>query len=193
MELDKDDLAVLCQGMSRDEVDRVHRLLRDWGVGPDNSFPVQLALLTGAQLRAAASVPRSIAESRQWLEQHLAGYGRQTKLLFDDFGAGTRRQSEELKAITEEHAQTLQDAVFRIKLRLTDADTIAGRVKSSLDAAAAEWQNVFASTAAQREELRQIADGLQNRFAWQAILGKAIWFLLILAVGLLAGHYAWPP
>ena len=63
--MDKDDLAVLCAGMTRDEVDRVHRLLHEWNVGPDTSFPVQLALLTCAQLRAAASVPRLVNDSRK--------------------------------------------------------------------------------------------------------------------------------
>jgi hypothetical protein len=36
-------------------------------------------------LRAAASIPRSIAESRKWLEQHLVEYRRQTAALTDDF------------------------------------------------------------------------------------------------------------
>jgi hypothetical protein len=58
MDLDKDDLAVLCRDMTKEEVDRVHRFLHEWGIGPEDSFPVQFVLLTRAQLRAAASVPR---------------------------------------------------------------------------------------------------------------------------------------
>ncbi len=104
MNLDRDDPAALCQGMGRDEVDRVHRLLREWGAGPDNSFPVQVALLTNAQLRAAASVPRSIDDSRQWLEQPLVEYRRQAKLLVQGFSSEIRGQVEELKTITNEHA-----------------------------------------------------------------------------------------
>ncbi len=41
MDLDKDDLAALCAGLTTDEVNRVHRLLHEWNVGPDSNFPVQ--------------------------------------------------------------------------------------------------------------------------------------------------------
>ena len=58
MDLDKDDLAALCVGMTTGEVDRVHRLFHEWSVGPDNNFPVQLALLTKAQWRIAINLPR---------------------------------------------------------------------------------------------------------------------------------------
>ncbi len=191
MDLDRDDLAVLCQGMSRDEVDRVHRLLRDWDAGPDSSFPVQLALLTAAQLRAAASVPRSIAQGRQWLDQHLAEYRRQAKLLVDSFSNDMRGQVEELKTIPDEHAENLQAALSHIKFKLAEADRVAGQVKASIEKGVSEWERIKASTAAQCEELRQVCDDLQHRFAWQGVLEKAMWFLLVLGIGILAGHYAW--
>ncbi|MEI6193370.1 MAG: hypothetical protein WCS42_03470 [Verrucomicrobiota bacterium] len=59
MDLDKDDLAILCHDLTKEEVDRVHRLLHEWSVGPEDSFPVQLALLTKAQWRIAAILPHS--------------------------------------------------------------------------------------------------------------------------------------
>jgi len=67
-------------------VDRIHRLLHEWSVGPEDSFPAQFSLLTRAQLRSAASIPRTIADSRKLLEQHLAEYRRQTAAITDDFG-----------------------------------------------------------------------------------------------------------
>ena len=193
MDLDRDDLAVLCQGMSRDEVDRVHRLLRDWDAGPDSSFPVQLALLTAAQLRAAASVPRSIAQGWQWLDQHLAEYRRQAKLLVDSFSNDMRGQVEELKTIPDEHAENLQAALSHIKFKLAEAERVAGKVNASLEKGVSEWKGIRTSATAQCQELRQVCDDLQNRFAWQVILEKTIWFLVILGNGILAGHYAWPP
>ena len=65
MDIDKDDLAVLTTRMTKEEVDRVYRLLHEWRVGPADNFPAQLTLLTSAQLLAAASVPRAIADSRK--------------------------------------------------------------------------------------------------------------------------------
>jgi hypothetical protein len=47
--MDKNDLSALLKGASPEEVDRIHRLLHEWSVGPEDSYPVQLALLTRAQ------------------------------------------------------------------------------------------------------------------------------------------------
>ena len=125
MDSDKDDLAVLCHDMTKEEVDRVHRLLHEWSVGPEDSFPVQFVLLTRAQLRAAASIPRAITESRRWLEQHLAEYRRQTAALTDDFAGMVDMKHGELKDIVLKHAETVKrDALF-VSNRLVDANDVA--------------------------------------------------------------------
>ena len=125
MDLDKDDLAVLTANMTKEEVDRVHRFLHEWGTGPENSFPVQWALLTRAQLRAAASIPRAIADSRKWLELHLAEYRKQTAALTDDFAGMVDIKHGELKDIVLKHAETVKrDALF-VSNRLVDANDVA--------------------------------------------------------------------
>ena len=108
MDLDKDDLAVLCAGMTKDEVDRVHRLLHEWNIGPDSSFPVQLALLTCAQLRVAASVPRSLNDSRKWLELHLAEYRQQTAGLVKNFSTASDDQIEAFEGVVQKYAEAME-------------------------------------------------------------------------------------
>jgi hypothetical protein len=191
MDLDKDDLAVLSANMTKDEVDRVHRLLHEWGIGPEASFPAQLALLTRAQLRAAASVPRSIADSRKWLEQHLAEYRRQCKAMADDVSSTSKTQIETLKTIVENYAKATAQAAEQINARLADAEAVARQVKRLMDSAASEWKGIEATTLAQCKELEQVASDLQNRFAWRVILELAVWFSLVLGIGILAGHYVW--
>jgi hypothetical protein len=138
MDLDKDDLAALCEGMTRDQVDRVHRLLHEWRVGPEDSFPTQLSLLTLAQLRAAASIPRAITDSRKWLEQHLAEYRRQTATLTNDFAGMVDIKHGELKDIVLKHAEVVKrDALF-VSNRLVDANDVAKSIQKNLQAAVAE-------------------------------------------------------
>lgn len=191
MELDKDDLAVLSAEMTKDEVDRVHRLLHEWGVGPEDSFPVQFVLLTRAQLRTAASVPRSINDSRKWLEQHLAEYRRQTKAILDDCSSTAKQQTAEIKTAVENHANTTQQAAKQIQVQLAEAEAVAKRVKSLMDSAAAEWKGIKNSTTTQCERLEQVANDLQDRFAWREILWGAFWFSLAVGFGVFIGHYCW--
>jgi hypothetical protein len=191
MELDKDDLAALCKGMTKDEVDRVHRLLHEWGIGPEDSFPVQLALLTLAQLKTAASVPRSIADSRKWLELHFAEYRRQTQSSVDNFNQTIQATTDDFEASLSAHVQRIESTGNKIQAQLDVAEEVAARVKSLMANATSQWEHVRARATAECERLQTISNDLQDRFAWRVMLQFAAFFLLVSAVSILAGHYLW--
>jgi len=191
MELEKDDLAALYKGMTKDQVDRVHRLLHEWGAGPEDSFPVQLTLLTLAQLRAAVSVPRAIADSRKWLEQHLAEYRRQTQLLVNGLNQTVQTGTRDFEASLSAHAKTIENAANQIQVQLDDAKLVTKYIKSIMDGAASQWKDIRASTTAQCERLEQVSNDLQDRFALRVILQLVAFFLLVSGISVLAGHYLW--
>ena len=57
--------------------------------------------------------------------------------------------------------------------------------------AAAEWKGIKNSTTTQCERLEQVANDLQDRFAWREILWGAFWFSLAVGFGVFIGHYCW--
>ncbi len=189
MDLDKDDLAALCAGLTVDEVDRVHRLLHEWSVGPDSSFPVQMALLTKAQWRIAANLPRLMNDARKLIELHLTEYRRQSQVMADDFADTVDGQNKELKNAVEIHIQTTRQAAEQIQVQLADAEAVAKRVKDLMRSAASEWTSIKASTTAQCERLEQVSNDLQDRFAWRVMLRSVAWFFLALGYGICIGHY----
>ena len=189
MDLDKDDLAALLVGAPADEVDRIHRLLYEWSVGPDSSFPVQLALLTKAQWRIAANLPRLMNDARKLIELHLTEYRRQCQAMADDFADRVDGQNKELKKTVEIHIQATRQAAEQIQVQLADAEAVASRIKSLMESAASEWENIKASTTAQCERLEQVSNDLQDRFAWRVMLRSVAWFLLALGYGICIGHY----
>ena len=187
--MDKNDLAALLVGAPADEVDRIHRLLYEWSVGPDNSFPVQLALLTKAQWRVAANLPRLMNDASKLIEQHLAEYRRQSQAMADDFADMVDGQNKELKKTVEIHIQATRQAAEQIQVQLADAETVAKRVKDLMESAVSEWTSIKASTTAQCERLEQVSNDLQDRFAWRVMLRSVAWFLLALGYGICIGHY----
>jgi len=189
MDLDKDDLEALCAGLTMDEVDRVHRLLHEWNVGPDSNFPVQLALLTRAQWRIAANLPRLMNDARKLIELHLAEYRRQSQAMADGFADTMAGQNKEVKSAVEIHVQATRQAAEQIQVQLADAEAVAKRVKALMESAESEWTSIKASTTAQCERLEQVSDDLQDRFAWRVILRTAVWLLLALGYGICIGHY----
>jgi hypothetical protein len=189
MDLDKDDLAALCAGLTTDEVDRVHRLLHEWNVGPDSNFPVQLALLTRAQWRIAANLPRLMNDARKLIELHLGEYRRQGQAMADDFADTMDGQNKELKKTVEIHIQATRQAAEQIQAQLADAEAVAKRVKALMESAVSEWRSIKASTTAQCERLEQVSNDLQDRFAWRVILRTAAWLLLAVGIGLYTGRF----
>ncbi len=189
--MDKNDLAALLMDAPAEEVDRIHRLLHEWNVGPDNSFPVQLALLTKAQWRIAANLPRLMNDSRKLMELHLAEYQRQTRAMVDIFSSTAEQQTVGLKAALESHAKTTEQTVEQINVQLADAETVARRIKSLMESAVSEWTGIKANTKAQCQRLEQVAKDLDDRFVWQEILRKVFWFSLAITLGLLLGHFCW--
>jgi len=181
MDLDKDDLAVLCVGMTKDEVDRVHRLLHEWNIGPDSSFPVQLALLTCAQLRAAASVPRSLIDSRKWLELHLAEYRQQTAALVKNFGAASDGKIEVFERAIQKHAEAMEKAISVSHGHLAETEKAARQIKFELEHGVAEskqeLKKIRDDIQDERIRLQKARRDLESRMTWQ----EWIKILLVLA------------
>lgn len=193
MDLSRGDLVALCEGMTREQVDRVHWLLHEWSTGPEDSFPVQLSLLTLAQLRAAASVPRSITDSRKWLEQQLADYRRQTQSLMESFNQTMQIKIGGFETALSSNAKTIENAANQIQAQLDVAEEVAGRVKSLMANATSQSEHVRARAAVECDRLHEISNDLQDRIAWRVMLRWSIFFLLISAISVLAGHYLWKP
>ena len=191
MDSDKDDLAILCRDLTKEEVDRVHRLIHEWGIGPENGFPAQLSLLTRAQFKAAASIPRSIADSKKWLELHLAEYRKQTAALTDDFAGMVDMKHGELKDIVLKHAETVKrDALF-VSNRLVDANDVAKSIQKNLQAAAAEWNQSQDALERERQRFEKVCRKLDEAINLRGVHWYIVGTLSACVVTLLIGHYVW--
>ena len=82
------DFDLLCDGVNPAEAKRLRKLLAEWFGGDENSFPVQLALLTNAQWRAVARMPHILRDSRKQCQQdqasHRARFAEQFNGAVDD-------------------------------------------------------------------------------------------------------------
>ena len=70
--MDDTDFDLLCQGLTTDEAKQLRKIFREWSNGDENGFPVQLALLTRAQWRAAAQMPGTLQKIITAFEAKLA-------------------------------------------------------------------------------------------------------------------------
>jgi len=171
--MDKNDLAALLVGAPADEVDRIHRLLYEWSVGPDNSFPVQLALLTKAQWRVAANLPRLMNDASKLIEKHLAEYRRQTIAAFDQSIANHSEVIKQVVAKSNGHLVETEKAARQLHFELEHGNA---SLKKALDEARKELID-------ERFRLIEAQKALDARMSFQAWWGQILWSIGVLLIG----------
>ena len=172
------DFDLLCAGLSPDEAKRMRKILAEWNDGDENGFPVQLAMLTRAQWRAAALVPQAVNDSRKLLELHLAEYQRQTSALISNLSVIGEEQTDELKKIVQAHTEALNQASGSFRSQLKEIGAAAQDIRRHLDDGVSAHHRVktdlksgierFQKTC---EELDARITGLQIRRDWLTLLG----------------------
>ena|SRR5438552_468007 len=179
----------LCEGATPGEAKRLRKLLAEWCDGDEESFPVQLALLTRAQWRAAAAVPRLVNQSRELMERKLAENRQQTAALIKGFADIVDAKVNALEAIVAKHSETTKKAVADMRGRLANADLVAERVKDELDRGAVAWRQAKADFEAEQQRLQQARKQLEARESWRDFLRFALLVAGLIGIGIAIGMW----
>ena len=187
--MDDTDFDFLCEVVSADEAKRLRTILVEWCDGDENGFPVQLALLTRAQWYVAASIPRSVNESRKLLEAHFAENRRQAKVMINDFARTIDDKNSDLKGIVETQAKATEQTVSTLRIRLMEVDEFARTIRRSLEKAMSEFDQARASLDGQRQKLEKVCKEMDQRLEWRWFLWYALGGLVIFALGMAYEHF----
>ena len=172
------DFDLLCAGLSPDEAKRMRKILAEWNDGDENGFPVQLAMLTRAQWRAAALVPQAVNDSRKLIELHLAEYQRQTSALISNLSVVGEEQTDELKKIVQAHTEALNQASGSFRSQLKEIGAAAQDIRRHLDDGVSAHHRVKTDLKSGSERFQKTCEdldaritGLQIRRDWLTLLG----------------------
>ena len=179
------DFDLLCEGASPEEAKRLRKVLADWCAGDEKGFPAQLALLTRAQWRAAASVPRSVHDARQSLHQEFAEHHKQVTVLVNHLEQLTWANLRDQKKIVDKLASDSAKAIAELRVPLSEAETVAKRVRLELETGAQKWTDAMTEFQAATKRLTQLCADFQAR-PW-----RSHWVLLglLLIATFIAGYF----
>jgi hypothetical protein len=179
------DFDTLCEGASPAEAKQLRKMLTDWCAGSENSFPVQLVLLTRAQWRAAAKVPLAVHEARKLLELKWAEQRQQVAALVKGFEQTTTTKVGELEKLAAEQAAGTKRTLSEIHGRLSETEKVAERIHHDLEDGASKWGGATAEFERSTNRLTQLCADLQAR-PW-----RSHWVLVaLLLVATFAAGYA---
>jgi hypothetical protein len=146
------DFDLLCTGLSTDDARRLRKIFVEWCDGDENGFPIQMALLTRAQWQAAASIPRSLNDSRKWLELHLAEYRQQTAVLVKNFSIANDDKIIAFEGIIQKYMETMEKIASDSHGHLAKTEKAARQIKFELERGVAE----------SKQELKKIRNDIQD-------------------------------
>lgn len=183
--MDDTDFDALCEGAPPAEAKQLRKLLADWCNGQENSFPVQLVLLTRAQWRAAATVPLTVHEAQKLLEMKLAEQRQQVTALVNAYEQTASAKAGELKTIVIDHATNTAKTVAAMRGSLNESEKVAQRIRSEMEGGAENWKNATTEFERITKRLTQLCADLQAR-PW-----RSHWVLVILLlIATFAAGYA---
>jgi hypothetical protein len=185
--MDDTDFDSLCAGLSADEAKLFRKMLVEWCDGDENSFPVQFALLTRAQWRAAALVPQAVNESRKLIELHLAEYRRQTAELVKNLAAVGGDQTDELKNVVQAHTEALNLAAGSFRSQLKSIGAFAQDIRKHLDDGISSYHHIKTDLKAGAEMFSKTCADLDGRINGVQLKRDWLAWLGLIAIGMVIG------
>ena len=187
--MDNTNFDALCEGATPGEAKRLRKLLAEWCDGDEEAFPVQLALLTRAQWRAAAAVPRLVNQSRELLERKLAENRQQTAALIKGLSDTADAKVAALETIIAKHSETTKKVVAEMRAQLANAEMVAEQIRGELERGALAWKQTKADFEAERQKLEQSRKELEARQNWRDRIRLALLFAGMIAIGIAIGMW----
>ncbi len=170
------DFDSLLAGLSVEESRRLHKLLAEWARGDEGSFPVQLALITRAQWRVAATIPKLMEEQRRLLAGQLTATRREEAATAERIQEVQRVQLTKLEAEVTRSTNTLREAGIGQHVELAKAVAVANDIRTGLREGETSWKKAAEGFRKEQErlgemmaEIRKDREAERSWAAWVAI------------------------
>jgi hypothetical protein len=187
--MEKNDFDFLCKDLSADEVRQLSKALKDWCSGDENSFPVQLALLTRAQWRAAAQVPVQMEKSLTLVDQKLGEYRQQTAALLKSFNAAVNTKTKELEDILAGQRDEANIALTDLRVHTANAKAATDQLQEQLKKGEREMKRILEYTEKERGRLETAVREYDEQRSQWSFVWLALLLAAVLGIGYLVGKY----
>jgi uncharacterized protein YkvS len=179
---------LLCKDLTAEEAKLFRKMLKEWANGDEDSFPVQLILLTKAQWLAAARLPQLIRESGSVIEQQMKSCRLKVAAIVGNLSAASRENIIELKGMIKAHAEKVNESGVLVRNQLWETEAAAKRIAKTLSEGSAAWEQAKKDFIAERQKLEKEREELAARAQWRDTIYSVIILAGAVALGVLLGY-----
>jgi hypothetical protein len=182
------DFDFLFEGLSPEEAKRLRKMLAQWCQGDENSCPVQLALLTRAQWKAAAQMPVLLKKSLELLDRKLGDYRQQTATLLKDFNAAGETKVQEIEELIADHKEVANVVLADLRGHTATAKRLLNEIDDELKKGTTELKRFREEFMTERHRLAE------ERVRYEQQKGWGEWFvfgMLLLTMVMLGVFIGW--
>jgi len=146
---------LLCKGMSAEDARVFRKALMDCCRGDENSFPVQMALLTRAQWRAAAEMPVILQKILVTFEAKLADQQKQMVALMRALGSANDDKIKLVEKNLAVHTNAMKSVADRSYQDLEEMDKYAREIRGKMEYGLRESDRITKALIDERQRLEE--------------------------------------
>ncbi len=176
------DFDLLGQGLTPNEAKQLRKIFREWGNGDENGFPVQLALLTRAQWRAAAQMPGTLQKIITAFETKLAAQQQQQAVLMKTLREAGDEKIRAFESTVAFHTETMEKVAAKHCEHLDETEKFAREIRRQMEAGLNETNRITKAYIDERQRLNAARQKYERSMEWREVFNQLGTFILI-AVG----------
>jgi hypothetical protein len=180
---------LLCKGLSATESKLFRKILKEWCSGEENSFPVQLALLTKAQWLAAAEMPLILQKTVTALEAKLAEHHKQRVALMKTLGNAGDDKIKAFEKTVAVHTEAMEKVAAKSCDHLDETEKFAREIRKQMEYGLRESDRITKAFIDERPRLEEAQRNYERSMGWREVANNFLTLIIAAAIGALIAWY----
>jgi hypothetical protein len=192
--MDNTSFDLLCKGLSPDEAKLFRKILKEWCSGDEDSFPVQLALLTKSQWNAAAQMLIMLQKFSEVFEKKFDHHQKQLAALVKSSENASDAKIKAFAATVASHTEAMEKVATKGSLYMEETERFAIDIRAGMEKALRESDRMTKAVIDERHRLEQARHDYEQSMEWRETALQVLAFVLAAVIGFIVGwyHFAHP-
>jgi hypothetical protein len=180
---------LLCKGLSAGEARLFRKIVKEWCAGDEDSFPVQLALLTRAQWRAAAEMPLTLQKFIAAFEAKLADHQKQMSASAKSLATAGDDKVRAFEDTVAVHTEAMEKVAAKSCDHLDETEKYAREIRKQMEYGLRESDRITKAFIDERHRLEEARCDYERSMEWREVANNFLTLMIAAVIGALVTWY----